>query len=70
MWACPVFDNTVKVPQIVKIVQAGSAKGLSYVATILELWAVPFTCTYNHAKGFTFRYSVPHRTCALSSPCA
>ncbi len=45
----------VKVPQILKIVQANSAAGLSYVATMFELLAVTFTCAYNFAKGFNFR---------------
>lgn len=45
----------MKVPQIVKVVQAGSAEGLSYAATLMELLAVTFTSTYNLAKGFTFR---------------
>lgn len=44
----------VKVPQIMKVVRSGSAAGLSYVAIILELLGLTFTCTYNLAKGFTF----------------
>ena len=48
-------------PQILKIVRASSAEGLSYVAIILELLAVSFTCTYNYGKGFNFRYSNVHR---------
>lgn len=53
LYACII--KTVKVPQILKVLQAGSAKGLSYVATILELLATTFTCTYNYSKGFSFR---------------
>ena len=51
---CNVF--LVKLPQILKIIQARSVKGLSYLAFILELGAVTFTCTYNYDKGFPFRY--------------
>ncbi len=50
-----LFLLAVKVPQIYKIVKAGSVEGLSYVAMFLELLAVTFTCTYNLAKGFNFR---------------
>ncbi len=52
----PFFS--VKVPQIVKVLRAGSADGLSYIAFILELLAATFTCTYNNAKGFRFRYCI------------
>ncbi|XP_064394212.1 mannose-P-dolichol utilization defect 1 protein homolog [Halichondria panicea] len=44
----------VKVPQIMKIVAAGSAEGLSYLSIFSELGAVTFTCTYNLGKGFPF----------------
>lgn len=43
-------------PQIVKIVRAGSVQGISMLATFLELAAVTFTGSYNFAKGFPFRY--------------
>lgn len=46
----------VKVPQILKILHARSVENLSYLAFLLELAAVTFTCTYNYAKGFPFRY--------------
>lgn len=58
--SCILWFNihAVKLPQILKIARAGSAQGLSYMATIFEMLAVTFTCTYNYAKGFPFRY--PH----------
>ena len=46
----------MKVPQIMKIVAAGSAEGLSYLSIFSELGAVTFTCTYNLGKGFPFRF--------------
>jgi uncharacterized protein with PQ loop repeat len=50
-----LFAYAVKVPQIIKVIQASSVKGLSYFAVIFELLAVIFTISYNYAKGFTFR---------------
>lgn len=52
IWQSP----PVKVPQILKILHAHSVENLSYLAFLLELAAVTFTCTYNYAKGFPFRY--------------
>ena len=48
---------SVKVPQILKCVRAGSVENLSYLATFLELAAATFTCAYNHHKGFAFRWT-------------
>ena len=45
----------MKVPQLVKCLRAQSVENLSYVATLLELAAVTFACSYNLAKGFPFR---------------
>jgi len=45
----------VKVPQIIKMIGAGSAKGVSMLAVILELTALTFTGAYNFAKQFPFR---------------
>jgi hypothetical protein len=45
------------VPQILKIYHAHSVENLSYLSFLLELAAVTFTCTYNYAKGFPFRYA-------------
>lgn len=49
--------NIVKVPQIIKILSAGSVQNLSYPATLMELAAVTCTCAYNYGKGFPFRYN-------------
>jgi mannose-P-dolichol utilization defect protein 1 len=44
----------VKLPQVVKIVKSGSAKGISFAATILELMAVTANGAYSFSKGFPF----------------
>merc|ERR1712025_1102375 len=44
----------VKLPQILKIMKSGSAKGISFVATLLELLAVTANGAYSFAKGFPF----------------
>nr|CAB3263925.1 mannose-P-dolichol utilization defect 1 protein [Phallusia mammillata] len=44
----------VKVPQIQKILSAGSAKGLSFTSLLLELYAVTSMFSYSIAKGFPF----------------
>jgi mannose-P-dolichol utilization defect protein 1 len=44
----------VKVPQIVKILRAGSVQGLSLLAVLLEVCFGLFTFTYNFAKEFPF----------------
>ena len=49
------FVHLVKVPQIIKMIRAGSAEGLSMLAVILELAALTFTGAYNFAKQFPFR---------------
>ena len=46
----------VKLPQIIKMINARSAENISYLATIQELAAITFTITYNFAKSFPFRY--------------
>ena len=44
----------VKLPQIVKITRSGSATGISFVATLLELLAVTANGAYSFSKGFPF----------------
>jgi len=44
----------VKLPQILKIMKSGSAKGISFVATLLELLAVTANGAYSFSKGFPF----------------
>ena len=48
--------HIVKIPQIMKILNAGSVKSLSYMSLLSELGAVTFTATYNIGKGFPFRF--------------
>lgn len=44
----------VKLPQIMKIVSAGSGKGISLVAVMCELFAISATTTYGFAMSFPF----------------
>lgn len=44
----------VKLPQILKILKSGSAEGISFVATLLELLAVTANGAYSFSKGFPF----------------
>jgi len=44
----------VKLPQIIKIYRSGSAKGISFLATLLELVAVTASGAYSFSKGFPF----------------
>ena len=44
----------VKLPQIIKIYRSGSAKGISFLATLLELVAVTANGAYSFSKGFPF----------------
>eukprot|EP00731_Ephydatia_muelleri_P030236 Em0021g759a len=44
----------VKLPQIIKIISAGSVENLAYSAFLLELIACMFTSAYNYANGFPF----------------
>lgn len=44
----------VKFPQIIKIWRSGSAEGISFVATLLELLAVTANGAYSFSKGFPF----------------
>jgi len=45
----------VKIPQIIKILQASSVEGLSLLSILLELVATTTTATYSFAKEFPFR---------------
>ncbi|XP_069104099.1 mannose-P-dolichol utilization defect 1 protein-like [Argopecten irradians] len=44
----------VKLPQIIKIFQAKSAKGISFISVLLELIAVSATTAYGFAMAFPF----------------
>ena len=45
----------VKIPQIVKVVQASSVQGLSLLSFLLELVALTTTVAYSLTKAFPFR---------------
>merc|ERR1719189_802140 len=49
-----VGATCVKLPQILKIVNSGSATGISFLATVLELLAVTANGAYSFSKGFPF----------------
>ena len=51
------LTNSVKLPQIIKILRARSVENLSYLANIQELAAVTFTSAYSFGKSFPFRYT-------------
>lgn len=44
----------IKIPQVIKIVQASSVEGLSLPSFLLELVALTATASYSVAKGFPF----------------
>lgn len=46
---------SVKFPQILKIVNAKSAEGISFLGVLLELIAVTSSASYSFAKGYPFR---------------
>ncbi len=46
---------SVKVPQILKMMSAGSAAGVSAVSEVLAIVALAHAIAYNVAKGFPFR---------------
>jgi len=47
--------SSVKVPQILKIVYASSAAGLSFASSCMELMAITGSLAYGFAMGFPFR---------------
>lgn len=47
--------HAVKLPQILKIVGAKSAEGLSFQSILLELLAITGTMAYSIANSFPFR---------------
>ena len=51
-----IYFFVVKIPQIIKILQASSVEGLSLLSILLELVATTATATYSLAKEFPFRY--------------
>lgn len=46
----------VKLPQILKLIGAKSAEGLSFNSVLLELFAITGTMAYSIANSFPFRY--------------
>lgn len=55
---CNFFPNcflTVKLPQILKLLGAKSAEGLSFKSVLLELLAITGTMAYSVANNFPFR---------------
>lgn len=55
-----VASSVIKLPQLLKIVTAQSASGLSFSGTLLELIAITFTAVYSFANKFPFRYIKLH----------
>lgn len=49
-----VASSIIKLPQLLKILSAQSASGLSFSGTLLELIAITFTAAYSYAKQFPF----------------
>lgn len=49
-----VASSVIKLPQLIKIVTAQSASGLSFSGTLLELIAITFTAVYSFANKFPF----------------
>lgn len=49
-----VGSAMIKIPQIIKVVQASSVEGLSLLAFVLELVALTANATYSYAKAFPF----------------
>jgi len=49
-----VASSLIKLPQLIKILSAQSASGLSFSGTVLELIAITFTAAYSYAKRFPF----------------
>lgn len=52
--AIVIGATCVKFPQIIKIYKSGSAEGISFLATLLELLAVTANGAYSFSKGFPF----------------
>lgn len=52
------FDSllTVKLPQIIKLMGAKSAEGLSFNSVLLELLAITGTMVYSMSNKFPFRF--------------
>lgn len=50
------FFFIVKLPQILKLIGAKSAEGLSFNSVLLELFAITGTMAYSIANSFPFRY--------------
>jgi len=57
----------VKVPQILKIVYASSAAGLSFASSTMELMAITSFLAYGFAMGFPFRFVYLFRCRMVSS---
>lgn len=52
----PFFLLIVKLPQILKLIGAKSAEGLSFKSVLLELLAITGTMAYSIANKFPFRW--------------
>jgi hypothetical protein len=50
-----MFYISVKLPQIIKIVNGKSGEGISMASVIFELVAISATLSYGYAKSFPFR---------------
>ena len=51
-----LFYLTVKVPQIMKILNAKSGEGINMLSSTLELTAITGTMAYSYGMGFPFRW--------------
>lgn len=49
-----VGSSLIKLPQLLKIVQAKSAVGINFWAQVMELCAYTFTCSYGYARMYPF----------------
>ena len=52
---CWGFCSTVKLPQILKLMGAKSAEGISFHSVLLELLAITGTMAYSISNNFPFR---------------
>lgn len=59
----------VKLPQILKLIGAKSAEGLSFKSVLLELLAITGTMAYSTINRFPFRSVWPSSRCALRARC-
>ena len=62
-----IIDFSVKLPQIIKILKTGSAKGLSIPAALLELICYTSTSSYSIYRKFPFRYTSKSNSYCIST---